>query len=451
MLAAALSIRDPRERPEEQHRPGQRGAQALRRAGQRPAVDPRPVGPPARPAAGAVGQPVPPAVPHRVPQLPARARVARPVQPAAPGRRRPRHPAPQGGRPSPTASTRRCSPACCRTSGCATTTAASSQGARGSTFTIARGSVLARKPPRWVMAAELVETNRLWARRVATIEPGWAERLGEHLVRRSYGEPRWDERRAPPSRPRPSRCTGCRSSAGAPCPYDRIDRAGARGDVHPPRPRAAASGRRTTRSSSATGVPRPGRTGSRRGCGAGTCSTTTSCTVLRRAAARRRHVGAPLRPVVEAASAIPTLLDLTDDVLAAGAGFRIADYPDTWRAGRSRAAAVVPLRPRRAARRRRRARAADRAQPGDRRAASTGRSPATGAELVDVLVRLAAQGRPARADPDERDDRQGAGRARRAGRARSSTRWPSGDARSAGVRREAGDVRPPGRSRRTCG
>ena len=45
------------------------------------------------------------------------------------------------------------------------------------------------------MAAELVETNRLWARRVAAIQPAWAERIGAHLVRRSYGEPRWDASR----------------------------------------------------------------------------------------------------------------------------------------------------------------------------------------------------------------------------------------------------------------
>ena len=44
------------------------------------------------------------------------------------------------------------------------------------------------------MAAELVETDRLRARRVATISPEWAERLGAHLVKRSYGEPRWDAR-----------------------------------------------------------------------------------------------------------------------------------------------------------------------------------------------------------------------------------------------------------------
>jgi len=68
------------------------------------------------------------------------------------------------------------------------------RGARGSKFQISPGSGLARKPPAWVMAAELVETNRLWARHVATIEPEWAEDLGAHLVKRSYGEPRWDER-----------------------------------------------------------------------------------------------------------------------------------------------------------------------------------------------------------------------------------------------------------------
>ncbi len=66
------------------------------------------------------------------------------------------------------------------------------RGARGSSFVIAAGSVLARRPPRWVMAAELVETDRLRARRVATITPDWIERAAGHLVRRSYGEPWWD-------------------------------------------------------------------------------------------------------------------------------------------------------------------------------------------------------------------------------------------------------------------
>ena len=65
---------------------------------------------------------------------------------------------------------------------------------RDARFVIAPGSVLSKRGPRWVMAAELVDTNRLWARRVATIQPEWAESLGSHLVKRSYGEPWWDAR-----------------------------------------------------------------------------------------------------------------------------------------------------------------------------------------------------------------------------------------------------------------
>src|SRR5262249_56782874 len=68
-------------------------------------------------------------------------------------------------------------------------------GARGAKFAIFPDSALARKPPHWVMAAELVETSRLWARTVARIEPEWAEPLAAHLVQRSYSEPHWDERR----------------------------------------------------------------------------------------------------------------------------------------------------------------------------------------------------------------------------------------------------------------
>ena len=70
------------------------------------------------------------------------------------------------------------------------------RGAHGSKFMISPGSVTAKALPRWVMAAELVETSRLWGRVVAGVEPEWAEQLAPHLVRRSYGEPWWDERRA---------------------------------------------------------------------------------------------------------------------------------------------------------------------------------------------------------------------------------------------------------------
>jgi ATP-dependent helicase HrpA len=68
-------------------------------------------------------------------------------------------------------------------------------GARGARFAIFPDSPQARKPPDWVVAAELVETSRLWARTVARIEPEWAEKLAGHLVKRSYSEPRWDSRR----------------------------------------------------------------------------------------------------------------------------------------------------------------------------------------------------------------------------------------------------------------
>jgi ATP-dependent RNA helicase HrpA len=55
--------------------------------------------------------------------------------------------------------------------------------------------VLARKPPPWVVAAELVETSRLWARVTARIEPEWAESLAAHLVKHEYSEPHWDGKR----------------------------------------------------------------------------------------------------------------------------------------------------------------------------------------------------------------------------------------------------------------
>ena len=69
-------------------------------------------------------------------------------------------------------------------------------GARGGKFAIFPGSVLARRGPSWVMVAELVETSRLWGRTAAAVDLKQVEPLAEHLVKRSYGEPRWDRRRA---------------------------------------------------------------------------------------------------------------------------------------------------------------------------------------------------------------------------------------------------------------
>jgi len=68
-------------------------------------------------------------------------------------------------------------------------------GTRGTRFHVFPGSGLFRKPPKWVMAAELVETTRLYARTVAGIAPEWVEAAAGHLVSRSYAEPHWERKR----------------------------------------------------------------------------------------------------------------------------------------------------------------------------------------------------------------------------------------------------------------
>ncbi len=66
-------------------------------------------------------------------------------------------------------------------------------GARGIKFHIHPGSTLVKKAGRWIVAAELVETSRLFARCVARIEPEWLERVGAHLVRKHVYEPHWEK------------------------------------------------------------------------------------------------------------------------------------------------------------------------------------------------------------------------------------------------------------------
>ncbi|RZE22452.1 ATP-dependent RNA helicase HrpA [Streptomyces albidoflavus] len=69
-------------------------------------------------------------------------------------------------------------------------------GARGAKFAVFPGSALFKKPPRFLMSAELVETSRLWARVNARIEPEWVEPLAGHLVKRTYSEPHWEKDQA---------------------------------------------------------------------------------------------------------------------------------------------------------------------------------------------------------------------------------------------------------------
>ncbi|MEO8630949.1 MAG: ATP-dependent RNA helicase HrpA, partial [Betaproteobacteria bacterium] len=71
-------------------------------------------------------------------------------------------------------------------------------GARGLKFSIFPGSPLRKKNPQWLMAAELTETTRLYARYVAVIDPAWLERVGAHLTKKTYHDPHWEKGPAQP-------------------------------------------------------------------------------------------------------------------------------------------------------------------------------------------------------------------------------------------------------------
>lgn len=96
-------------------------------------------------------------------------------------------------------------------------------GARGARFMIFPGSGQARRQPAWVMAAELVETSRLWGRVVARIEPEWVEALAEHLVRRTHSEPRWEKKRSAVVATERVTLYGLPIVAGRTVPYAQID------------------------------------------------------------------------------------------------------------------------------------------------------------------------------------------------------------------------------------
>lgn len=67
-------------------------------------------------------------------------------------------------------------------------------GARGIRFVVHPGSYLQKKAGKWIVAAELAETSRLFARCVARVNPEWIEQIGEHLIKRSYSEPHWEKK-----------------------------------------------------------------------------------------------------------------------------------------------------------------------------------------------------------------------------------------------------------------
>src|SRR5689334_3949267 len=101
-------------------------------------------------------------------------------------------------------------------------------GARNARFAIFPGSALTRKAPDWIVAAELVETSRLWARTVARIEPEWVEPLARHLVRHSYSEPHWEKKRGGAVALEKVTLYGVPLVTDRKIPYGRIDPAAAR-------------------------------------------------------------------------------------------------------------------------------------------------------------------------------------------------------------------------------
>ncbi len=97
------------------------------------------------------------------------------------------------------------------------------QGTRGVSFVIWPGSALARSAPQLVVAAELVETSRLWGRICARVEPGWIEQVAGDLLRRSYSEPRWNAKRASVEATEKVLLLGVPIVAARTVQFDRID------------------------------------------------------------------------------------------------------------------------------------------------------------------------------------------------------------------------------------
>ncbi|SDL77365.1 ATP-dependent helicase HrpA [Corynebacterium mycetoides] len=102
------------------------------------------------------------------------------------------------------------------------------QGARGTRFMVFPGSVLAKKPPEFLMAAELVETSRLWARDVARIKPEWVEAAAGDLLKHNYSEPVWSRKRSAAMVHQTSLLYGLPIVRDRLVPYHRVDGPGAR-------------------------------------------------------------------------------------------------------------------------------------------------------------------------------------------------------------------------------
>ena len=253
-------------------------------------------------------------------------------------------------------------------------------GARNARFAIFPGSALAKKQPRWVMSAELVETSRLWARVNAKIEPEWVEPLAQHLVKRTYSEPHWEKKQGAVMAYEKVTLYGVPIVAQRKVNYGRIDpelcrelfirHALVEGDwethhaLLPREPQAPGGGR------GAGGAgPAPRHPGGRR----------DAVRLLRPARPRRRRLRPPLRLLVEedqGRPARPAQLREVDADQRVGGRCQPARLPRRVAPGRPALPADLPVRARHRRRRRHRAHPARRCSTRSTPTASTGRFPA---------------------------------------------------------------------------
>ena len=320
---------------------------------------------------------------ERVPALPAGPRVVGPARPAAPGGALVRH-GPERANPDWAAHADRihqsvlagllsqvgmADPLAEKKKGEKQRGPREYLGARGAKFVICPGSALAKKPPRWVMAAELVETTRLWARTVAPVQPEWIEPLAAHLVKRTYSEPHWSRKRA--SAVATERVT----LHGIPLVADRTVAVREDRPRGLPRPVPAARARRGRLGHPAPLLPAPTASCSTTprswstGRGGATSSWTrtrssrSTTSASRRTSCPGRHFDTWWR---KESRRDPELLDFTEEMLTteAARGVDRSAYPDHVVRGRAHAAAVLRVRARAPHRRRDRRRAGGRAAPG---------------------------------------------------------------------------------------
>ena len=210
-------------------------------------------------------------------------------------------------------------------------------GARGARFGISPGSSLFRKQPQFVMAGELVETTRLWARDVARIDPLWAEEAGEHLVKRSYSEPRWSAKQGSAVATERVTLYGVPIVLARTVGYARVDAAESR---HLFIQRALVEGDWTTRHrffhDNVALVERLSELEAGRGVATSSsatrrCMRSTTSGFLPRSCRRGTSTPGGRRPGVKT----PTLLTFTEDLLLSDRADQVDTdaYPTVWRQG----------------------------------------------------------------------------------------------------------------------